>query len=145
MPSITSITQISISSGHDLDCSPAIDAWHRADHKPGSIGFKCEGPQHPKGHALELGLGIGLGVPGLLVLCYCIYLFKKKIDRDLLMMKKYKDTPPAYYMGNRPPIYAPEGGVESNHGSVTMIAHTGTSGGHSVQEEQDGHRPPAYT
>lgn len=140
MSTVTDLGEVIIKSDLDIDCSPAIDAWDLS-HNRTEI-FSCKGPVHPpkSKRPLKLGLGIGLGIPAFLALCYGFYLLIKKNSRELELQKlKYQDTPPEYNMGI-PPKYNPPADGGSEQGLEPMAGTHSVDGGGSVQEEGAGSR-----
>lgn len=143
MSTVTDLGEVFINSDLDIDCSPAIDAWdlsHNTTQK-----FRCTGPVHPpkSKRPLKLGLGIGLGIPAFLVVCYGLYLLNKqntKVSRELKLRKlKHQDTPPEYNMGI-PPKYNPPADGGSEQGLEPTAGTRSVDGGGSVQEEGAGSR-----
>lgn len=101
MPLLNNIVQMTIDSSVPLDCSPAAAAWKRAQPgQSGKYGFYCTSPHPPGWWPLGAKLGLGLGLPALLVILYFTYSTWKRNKGTI----KDREKPPGYEPG-APPLY----------------------------------------
>jgi hypothetical protein len=98
MPRLDSTIEMRIVSSVPMDCSPATAAWKRAG--AGKYGYTCTSPHPPGWWPLGAKLGLGLGLPALLVTLYFVY---RKWKKDRTIAKDMK-KPPGYEPG-APPTY----------------------------------------
>lgn len=126
MSSITKLKTVNIDSNFNgFYCSSIASDFERIAGRP-LKDYECSGPPKSK-LPLILGLGIGFGVPALVVVVYCLRLLFKRMRGSEVKTPKREDTLPEYELGvpptydtNGPPTYdaAEEGRSEQGAGGV---------------------------